>query len=206
MSANKILITAFALFIGLGIMTSAGSIIGDAERHLLSYETVIEVADIEQGDPASFGGIALIYLDETNLTELQSAYLFNNFENIYNLKIHETYLIQNGSLINSSNYFWFFDGSTQDTWYISSTLPDASPVTYEFAITYNGTDYIIAIDANYETIYDIALEDYPFEITFEFETAEFTTLGRLTNVATITMTIAIISTATYFTLKGRAKA
>jgi len=56
------------------------------------------------------------------------------------------------------------------------------------------------IDLNNDT------ETYPITITFEFQLESFTTLGRLTNVATITMVIAILSTATYFTLKGRATA
>jgi len=201
LSANKILIAALAMFIGLGIMASAGSILDDAERHLKEYKLEdIVLYDLTTDDAVNF--------DPTDygLSILDAEYILNNLNNVYNLTLTQNgtdyELINNGTILDS-NYDWYErnDGyelkyGVTRPFYYDILSSNYNMFIYLFSYTYNSQ----TIDLENDTV------TYPITLTFEFQLESFTTLGRLTNVATITMTIAIISAATYFTLKGRAKA
>jgi hypothetical protein len=196
LSVNKILISALALFIGLGIMASAGSILNDAERYL--KEITITDIDIDSTTAATTSFTATDYI-----STLDAEYLYNNFEDLYSFTIiqgESTYeIIANGSIIDNT---WTFGTGIASS--VTITKIPVKLIEYNIGGTYllNLEEYGFTFDGEYINL------DSNSALTLEFtwQLEQYTTLGRLTNVATITMVIAILSTATYFTLKGRAKA
>ena len=202
---NKILIIATALFFGFGIMLASGSIIGDSERHLKEY-IITEIAFTENESN-------YIFSLEDYISALDAAYIYNNVDTLYFMQIEDTYTqdiiyIQNSTILDS-NYtldtaalgdetakiLRDTDVSGQLAWWIQTDTPN----NYDMYIntlpyTYNSTSI------------DFSGTNSVFTVTFQWQLEEFTTLGNLANVATIVMVVAIISTASYLALKGRASA
>lgn len=204
---NKILIIATALFFGFGIMLASGSILGDSERHLKEY-IITEIQFTENEDN-------YIFSLEDYISALDAAYIYNNVDTLYFMQIEDTFTqdiiyIQNSTILDS-NYsldtvtldpsnetakiLRDSDVSGQVAWWIQTDTPN----NYDMIIntlpyTYNSTSI------------DFSGTNSVFTVTFQWQLDEYTTLGNLANVATIVMVVAIISTASYLALKGRASA
>ena len=212
-ASNKIIFAAIVLFIGLGILGAAGSVInasfGYVEEETITYE-LTTTKDL------------YFYPDDYGLTQIQMSYIFNNFPDIYKFTIEQngnTYTIVDNFEVLDSNFS--IDPTSEDFLPGGYQIDDnISTVIFLYSTSFSRYIMYIANDPitfNSQTI-DIDSTDvdsdpaterellYPITLTFEFLVETYTPLGRLTTVATIIMVLSVLSTATYFTLKGRATA